>query len=255
MQYLLVHGITGVGRPTHAGGLLSDDKLTYQGSMFDIGSSLGSSGGRWFTDFLTVGGEGDDGPAPGPLNFDGSLTAPFTEGFVRPPPANYLDLPVYEKPPAFSYPDFQIPDFNTVLNDPGYKFRLGEGTRAINNTAAARGSLYTGGTFKGLQDYAQNFASGEAQNVYDRAAQGYTLNRSNAAANYMTNYGTQFVDPYQFETGRVNTTNTNRQTQATNSYQNAWNEFLQRERQFRSNQSDAFDRLFRTAELGSRVNE
>ena len=44
---------------------------------------------------------------------------------------------------------------------PGYQFRLGEGLKALERSAASRGTLLTGGTLKGLQRYAQDYASGE----------------------------------------------------------------------------------------------
>ena len=44
---------------------------------------------------------------------------------------------------------------------PGYQFRLNEGLKALQRSAAARGTLLTGGTLKGLERYAQDYASGE----------------------------------------------------------------------------------------------
>lgn len=47
---------------------------------------------------------------------------------------------------------------------PGYQFRLDQGTKAVQNSAAARGRLFSGATQKAVNDYAQNTASGEFQN-------------------------------------------------------------------------------------------
>ena len=44
---------------------------------------------------------------------------------------------------------------------PGYQFRLGEGLKALERSAASRGTLLTGGTLKGMQRYAQDVASQE----------------------------------------------------------------------------------------------
>jgi hypothetical protein len=52
--------------------------------------------------------------------------------------------------------------------DPGYLFRLGEGQKLLENSAAARGGLLSGQTGKALQQYGQNFASNEFGNIYDR---------------------------------------------------------------------------------------
>jgi len=53
----------------------------------------------------------------------------------------------------FTEADFQ--------EDPGYRFRLAEGQKAIERSAAARGGLGGGKTLKALQQYGQNMASQE----------------------------------------------------------------------------------------------
>jgi hypothetical protein len=57
--------------------------------------------------------------------------------------------------------------------DPGDAFRLAEGRKALASTARARGGLVSGQTLKGMQDYAQESASQEFQNAYNRAFTGY----------------------------------------------------------------------------------
>jgi hypothetical protein len=52
--------------------------------------------------------------------------------------------------------------------DPGYQFRLDEGLKGLERGAAAKGTLLTGGTLKGLQRYAQDYASGEFGNTFNR---------------------------------------------------------------------------------------
>lgn len=52
--------------------------------------------------------------------------------------------------------------------DPGYQFRLGQGLESVENSASARGMQLSGNTLKGLEEYGQNFASNEYQNVYNR---------------------------------------------------------------------------------------
>ncbi|MFK5283483.1 hypothetical protein ACI3PL_28310, partial [Lacticaseibacillus paracasei] len=48
--------------------------------------------------------------------------------------------------------DFTMADFTA---DPGYAFRMREGQRAIESSAAARGGLLSGGTGKALVNYGQ----------------------------------------------------------------------------------------------------
>jgi hypothetical protein len=52
--------------------------------------------------------------------------------------------------------------------DPGYAFRLSEGLKALERTAAARGGLMSGGAGKAFQRYGQDLASQEYQNAFDR---------------------------------------------------------------------------------------
>ncbi len=61
--------------------------------------------------------------------------------------------------------DFTLADFT---KDPGYGFRLGEGTQALERSAAARGGALSGAALKGITRYGQDFASGEYQNAYNR---------------------------------------------------------------------------------------
>jgi len=68
--------------------------------------------------------------------------------------------------------DFSMADFQA---DPGYAFRLSEGMKALDRTAAARGGLLSGSTLKGAERYGQDMASQEFQNAYNR----YQTNRAN----------------------------------------------------------------------------
>ncbi|MDP5216696.1 hypothetical protein Q5Y75_05655 [Ruegeria sp. 2205SS24-7] len=54
--------------------------------------------------------------------------------------------------------------------DPGYQFRLDEGTKAMERAAAARGLRLSGATMKGIGDYASGLASQEYGNAFNRLA-------------------------------------------------------------------------------------
>jgi hypothetical protein len=62
--------------------------------------------------------------------------------------------------------------------DPGYQFRLDQGLKSLENSAAGRGLLRTGGTLKGIQDFGQQSASQEYQNAFGRARDTYGLNQA-----------------------------------------------------------------------------
>ena len=68
--------------------------------------------------------------------------------------------------------NFTAADFET---DPGYAFRMSEGMKALDRSAASRGGLLSGATLKGVQRYGQDLASQEYQNAYNR----YQTNRTN----------------------------------------------------------------------------
>jgi hypothetical protein len=71
---------------------------------------------------------------------------------------------------------FQAPTGVTEQNDPGYQFLLSQGLDALQNSAAARGGLLSGGTAKAIDQYAQSDASNEYGNVYNRALGQYQQN-------------------------------------------------------------------------------
>ncbi len=119
-------------------------------------------------------GGGGAPAAPG-----GSLIAPFNTPPPQTPGAgtDYIPGTPQFKGPPISKPDpFRAPSVEEALNDPGFKFRLGQGEDALQNWAAARGTLNDSGTAKALIDYGQGAASQEYGNVWDRAYNAYNTN-------------------------------------------------------------------------------
>jgi hypothetical protein len=51
---------------------------------------------------------------------------------------------------------------------PGYQFRLDEGLRGVENSAAARGLLQSGGTLKGIERYAEGMAASDFNDHFNR---------------------------------------------------------------------------------------
>lgn len=165
-------------------------------------------------------------------------------GYVPPPPApttpapGYIDPGTYTPPPAFKYADFQDPTPDDMLADPGYKFRLEQGTKALEHSAAARGVLNTGGTLRDVAQFGQDLGNQEYGDVYNRKLNQYAMNRGNALQTYNTNYGTQYTDPWNmnFQAGQA---------------KNAWNfnDWVTSFNQKRSNKLDAFDMGYKTVGL------
>lgn len=67
---------------------------------------------------------------------------------------------------------FGMEDFQA---DPGYQFRMDEGMRGVEGSAAARGGLLSGAAQKAIQKYGQGLASQEYGNAYSR----YTNDQNN----------------------------------------------------------------------------
>jgi hypothetical protein len=84
------------------------------------------------------------------------LNAPFREAGV-----NALNKLV----PLTEYQNFGMDQFQ---QDPGYAFRMSEGMKGLERSAAARGGLLSGSTLKGIQRFGQDRASQEYQNAFNR---------------------------------------------------------------------------------------
>ena len=80
---------------------------------------------------------------------------------------------------------------NALQMDPGYQFRLKEGLDKLQHNAAARGGLISGQTLKGAQQYAQDYASNEYGNVYNRLAN--LANIGPQTAGVMSNLGQNYA--------------------------------------------------------------
>ena len=68
-------------------------------------------------------------------------------------------------PLATEYTPFGMEQFQA---DPGYAFRMSEGMKGLERSAAARGGLLSGSMLKGIQRYGQDLGSQEYQNAFNR---------------------------------------------------------------------------------------
>jgi hypothetical protein len=68
-------------------------------------------------------------------------------------------------PMSMEYQPFTAREFQA---DPGYAFRLNEGIKALDRSAAARGGLLSGNQLRGVTEYGQNLASQEFTNAFNR---------------------------------------------------------------------------------------
>lgn len=55
-----------------------------------------------------------------------------------------------------------------ITQDPGYQFRMDQGTTAVQNSAAAKGTQLSGATLKELLQFGSSYASGEFNAAFNR---------------------------------------------------------------------------------------
>lgn len=186
-----------------------------------IGGALGSALGG-----AIEGDGGTSGRAAGAANAGAQADIDlrrrmYEEGVARQKPfyeAGVNALPGYlsgigpngELVRGFTQADYQA--------DPGYAFRMSEGMKALEGSAAARGGLLSGNTLRGIQRYGQDMASQEYANAYNRFRDTQGLRRNAlagvvgfapTAAGAMTSSGQSYASgagPQMYQQG-VNTGN------------------------------------------------
>jgi hypothetical protein len=115
-------------------------------------------------------------------------------------------------PGAFSYDNKAMPaafsfSNQAMYNDPGYGFRLSEGQKALDRTAAARGGLISGGALKAATRFGQDMGSQEYMNAFNRALTGYNtdVNRENQLySRALTGYNTGVASENQLYNRQAN---------------------------------------------------
>jgi hypothetical protein len=110
----------------------------------------------------------------GTFNFPGGMGGFGGAGAGAAPATNAQGIVVDPNSPDFGKyaRDFGMQDFQ---QDPGYQFRLTEGQKALERSAAARGGLQSGSALKAATRFGQDMGSQEYQNAFNR----YQINRSN----------------------------------------------------------------------------
>lgn len=116
------------------------------------------------------GGIQDPHTPPQPINFNGNpaqTTVPTSPGTI-----GNTGLPQGFLAQTWNTP-FVAPTADQAAQMPGYQFQLQQGQQALENSAAARGGLLSGGTAKALDQYSQGLASTDYQNLYNQALTQY----------------------------------------------------------------------------------
>lgn len=89
-------------------------------------------------------------------------------------------------------------DMSAFTQSPDYQFRLGEGLKGIQGSAAASGGLFSGAAGKAINNYAQNTASQEFDNYLNRlfGITGIGQNAATGIANAATGNATNTANVY-----------------------------------------------------------
>ena len=111
-------------------------------------------------------------------------------------PSEYGYMPLNEQfefdPSEAGYMPFNEQfEFDTedLLKDPGYQWRLNEGSKAVERKGAARGMLQSGRTLKSLSSWAQGLASQEYGAAYGRARGEHQMDYGKSADAYNRELG------------------------------------------------------------------
>ena len=205
------------------GGTPQYDDTAYNKALADYNASLsrldpsqfttggGGGGGGYYTSSgdqeIYQGGTGGTGGTFDQAGYDtarAGIVAPDREKFRL--TSGDVNDPNFGKYATAEY----TPEMFAKGIDPGYQFRLSEGMKGLERSAAARGGLLSGGTLKGIQRYGQDMASTEYQNAFNRyqAERSGTLNPyqsmagmgqsvANQVGNMGMNYANQVGELYQ----------------------------------------------------------
>lgn len=158
--------------------------------------------------------------APTPFSF-GQGVPSFNQYQTGQPFGSFGNDPTITAPDAFTPGTFAAPTADDMSQDPGYQFRVQQALDTLQQSAAARGTLFTSGTEQALMAQAQQMASQEYGNVYARRFgefQQSEAERANAAAfnagtsmnaqqgtfnNALSGYGANQQTAYQNEAQRL----------------------------------------------------
>jgi hypothetical protein len=206
------YAIAGGATPNELGGYSTPPPIDTKTGQYAAGWGQGADGLWHFTDpGATAPQQQQQAAGPSAASSGGFSSNGSSGDSGRPGMPNLSDF----RSPNPLQPwneQFNAPTAAEATNSPGFKFRLDEGLKGLQRSAAAKGKLLTGGTLKGLDEFAQNLASNEYKDVYNRAyneydsrRQNFLTNESNRYSSESQNLGQQWnINTDYFNMGRVN---------------------------------------------------
>lgn len=160
--------------------------------------------------------------APAPLKRPLTNPAAMTNvgAPVQPSPLTAPVLPASPAgPTAIPTGQFTPPDPSQMMNDPAFQARVSLSNRGAQRSAAAHGTLLSGGFQEELARLNQTLASEETDKIYGRALSTYDANRGTNAQNFGQNvvgYGAArdaYGDTVRGVEQQADTVNANNQAQ------------------------------------------
>ena len=185
------------------------------GQVVDVGRAFSSGNPGEMAWQWGIGGEGGGGPQ---MSIDPSFLTPW-EGT----PPGIGGIGPFEPPP-----DFKAPTAEELYEDPSYQFRLDQGKGVIENSAAARGVLNTGGNLHDLLSYGQKMGSQEYDAVHNRRFNVWNSDYRNR------------LDAYGMNSSRDN-----------EQFSRLWQRYLDAKDTWYRNQNEPWRKLYDAATLGA----
>ena len=147
------------GTPGMGGGNMEDYWNTYGGGYpGSYGPTGGGNPGEVFNPYN--GNTGGGSPTPNPAVLPGGAVLPNESGGVQTYTPTQQEIDDQRREEAM----------NRFYQSPDYDFRMNEGIRAMDSSAASRGMLMSGAQLRGITEFGQNLAAGEYGNYYNRLA-------------------------------------------------------------------------------------
>jgi hypothetical protein len=211
------HGIQVV---RNAAGVAGKIRLP-SGQIIDVGRSFSSgnpSSMGWQWNGGTDSGSGGSGVDLSQVSVNPEYLAPWT-GTAPTGPA----VPEFQSPG-----EFEQPTGDDVLKDPSFLWRVDQGRGAIENSAAAKGVLNSGGTLSDILNYGQKAGSQEFSNIWDRAYGVWNSKWNNALGAFRA-----------------------RESSSNDAYQRAWSQYTDARDTHYRNQNEPFSKLIQAANIGA----
>lgn len=167
--------------PTTTGGGKTPQQIEAEGREYD--RQHGLIGGYMLDGRWVNGSPSSSGPK---TNTEGETNPLLPSDGTEPPPFNWSQF--HPTPFSSKYGAYTPTTMAEAESDPGYQFSRDQGRKTLENSAAGRGVLRTGGTLKDILEYGNKFAEQNYSSVDNRRFRNWGANTDNEFRTYDVNY-------------------------------------------------------------------